>query len=171
MNNQGPNKDYVYNALLRYNYLPLGKLNPDEIPFKVFSTEDFTPDIVDEMLQRYGQARSKGCDQIEYRTNRFNNVTRLMHIPHPLPYARLCKCISKNWNKLQYICNNHSSHLKPTQHNDRRLIMGEYENLERVSVMDSENFSDRRLRLKISTGKFYRVKADISSFFPSIYEI
>jgi hypothetical protein len=100
MSNEIPDKDYVYSALLRYNYLPMGKLHPDEIPFKVFSTEDFTPDVVKEMLQRHGGARSKGCDQIEYRTNRFNNVTRLMHIPHPLPYARLCKCISENWDKL-----------------------------------------------------------------------
>ena len=169
MSNQPPDKDYVYSALLRYNYLPMGKLHPDEIPFKIFSTEDFTPDVVKEMLQRHGGARSKGYDQIEYRTNRFNNVTRLMHIPHPLPYARLCKCISENWDKLLHICNNHNSHLKPTQHNDRRLVMGEYEDLERVSVMDSEKFSDRRFRLNISTGKFYRVKADISSFFPSIY--
>ena len=169
MSNQPPDKDYVYSALLRYNYLPMGKLHPDEIPFKVFSTEDFTPDVVKEMLQRHGGVRSKGYDQIEYRTNRFNNVTRLMHIPHPLPYARLCKCISENWDKLLHICNNHNSHLKPTQHNDRRLVMGEYEDLERVSVMDSEKFSDRRFRLKIATGKFYRVKADISSFFPSIY--
>ena len=45
MSNQIPDKDYVYNALLRYNYLPLGKKYPDDIPYKVFSTEDFTPEV------------------------------------------------------------------------------------------------------------------------------
>ena len=116
MSDQPPDKDYVYSALLRYNYLPMGKLHPDEIPFKVFSTEDFKPDVANEMLQRHKKVRSIGCDQIEYRTNRFNNVTRLMHIPHPLPYAHLCKCISENWDKLSHICDNHNSYLKPTQH-------------------------------------------------------
>ena len=47
--------------------------------------------------------------------------------------------------------------------------MGEYANLERVSVMGSDQFSELRSQLKISTGNFYRAEADISSFFPSIY--
>jgi hypothetical protein len=169
MSSQIPDKDYVYSALLRHNYLPMGKLHPDDIPFKVFSTEDFTPDVVNEMLQSHEMARNKGCDQIEYRTNRFNNVTRLMHIPHPLPYARLCRCISESWAKLSHICKNCNSLLKPAQHDNRRLIMGEYEDFERVLVMDSEKFRDRRVRLEISTGQSYRVEADISSYFPSIY--
>jgi len=169
MSNQIPDKDYVYNALLRYNYLPMNKKYLDDIPYKVFSTKDFKPKIADEMLDQYRTLRRKGYDQIEYRTTRFNNVTRLMHIPHPLPYARLCKCISENWKKLSHICNNSNSQLKPEQHNNRILIMGEYEDFERVSVMDSEKFPGLRFRLEISTGKFYRVEADISSFFPSIY--
>ena len=101
--------------------------------FKVISTEDFTPDVVNEMLDKYeGAGRHKGYDQIEYRTTRFNNVTRLMHIPHPLPYARLCKCISDNWDKLSHICENCNSRLKPAQHDNGRLIMGEYEHLEQI---------------------------------------
>ena len=170
MSNQVPNKDYVYSALLRYNYLPMGRSHPDDIPHKVFSTADFTPDVVNEMLNRYQTARrNKGYDQIEYRTTRFNNVTRLMHIPHPLPYARLCKCISENWDELSHICENCNSRLKPTQHDNGRLIMGEYEHLEQILVMESEKFSGLRSRLEISTGKFYRIEADISLFFPSIY--
>ena len=170
MDNQIPDKDYVYNALLRYNYLPIGKKHPDDIPFKVFSTEDFTPTVVDELLGKGMESRkNRGYDQIEYRTTRFNNVTRLMHIPHPLSYARLCKCISENWDELKYICENNDSRLKPAIHHNNRLIMGEYESFEQVSVMDSEKFEDIRYRLEISTGKFYKVKADISSFFPSIY--
>lgn len=39
--------------------------------------------------------------------------------------------------------------------------MGKYENLEQVSIMNYSKLSDARFRLKISTGKFYRVKADI----------
>ena len=122
-----------------------------------------------EMLTQHGGPRKKGYDQIEYRATRFNNVTRLMHIPHPLPYARLCKCISENWKKLSHICENPNSQLKPAQHNSRILIMGEYEDLERISVMGNEQFPQLRFQVKISTGKFYRVEADISSCFPSTY--
>ena len=43
MSDQIPDKDYVYNALLRYNYLPLAGKEVDDIPFEVFSTEDLTP--------------------------------------------------------------------------------------------------------------------------------
>ena len=174
MNNQIPDKDFVYNALLRYNYLPIGKKHPDGIPFPAFSTEDFTPDIADEMLKsdkrkRQDKGKVKGYDQIEYRATRFNLVTRLFHIPHPAPYAYLCKCLSEHWDELSYICKNCNSREKPAKHDTGRRIMGEYENLEQISVMNYSKLSDAKYRLKISTGKFYRVKADIASFFPSIY--
>lgn len=176
MSDQIPDKDYVYNALLRYNYLPLAGKEVDDIPFEVFSTEDLTPVIANELLQKYKGVKRKvngrnvdGYDQIEYRATRFNNVTRLMHIPHPLSYARLCKCISENWDKLKHICENENSRLKPKKYDNSRKIMGEYKHLEQVSMMSYERFSDTRHRVDISTGKFYRVKADISLFYPSIY--
>ena len=174
MSDKIPDKDFVYNALLRYNYLPIGKKHPDDIPFPAFSTEDFTLDIADEMLGNYarkrqGKEKVTGYDQIEYRTTRFNLVTRLMHIPHPSPYARLCKRLSENWDKLSHICENPNSREKPTKHDKGRSIIGEYEHLEQISVMNYNKLSDVRFRLKISTGKFYRVTADIASFFPSIY--
>ena len=174
MSNQIPDKNFVYSALLRHNYLPIGKKHPDDIPFKVFSTEDLTPDIANEMLGRYarkrqGKEKVTGYDQIEYRATRFNLVTRLMHIPHPSPYARLCKRVSENWDKLSHICENPNSREKPTKHDKGRSIIGEYEHLEQISVMNYNKLSDVRFRLKISTGKFYRVTADIASFFPSIY--
>ena len=176
MSNQIPDKDYVYNALLRYNYLPLVNKELDDIPFKIFFTEDFTPAIANQMIEEYRDRKRKvnrknvnGYDQIEYRATRFNNVTRLMHIPHPLSYARLCKRIQDDWDKLKHICENDNSRMKPGKYDNPRKIMGEYKHLERIAMMDYERFSDTRRRLKISTGKFYRVEADISSFYPSIY--
>ena len=163
LNNQIPDKAFVYNALLRYNYLPIGKKNPDDIPFPAFSTEDFIPDIADEMLEsdkrkRQDKGRVIGYDQIEYRATRFNLVTRLFHIPHPYP-----------WDKLSHICENSNSREKPAKHDTGRWIMGEWADLEQISLMNYNKLSDVKHRLKISTGKFYRVKADIASFFPSIY--
>jgi hypothetical protein len=171
MSNQLPDKDYVYNGLLRYNYFPMVKEYLDEIP-PVFSSKDFTPDIAETIVHQ-GESRKKGYDQIEYRATRFNNVTRLMHIPHPLPFARLCKCISDNWDKLKHICENAESQIKPAQHvDDRLVILGEYEQLGtgRVVVMEKENFPDSIiLKLGLSAGARYRASADISSCFPSIY--
>ena len=174
MNNQIPDKNFVYNALLRYNYLPIGKKYPDDIPFPAFSTKDFTPNIADEMLENYkGKRQDKekvtGYDQIEYRATRFNLVTRLFHIPHPSPYAYLCKCLSEHWDKLSHICESPNSREKPAKHDTGRLIMREWEDLEQISLMNYNKLSDARYRLKISTGNFYRVKADIASFFPSVY--
>lgn len=174
MSNQIPDKHFVYNALLRYNYLPIGKKYPDDIPFPVFSTEDFIPDIADEMLENYARIRQdkgkiKGYDQIEYRATRFNLVTRLFHIPHPSPYARLCKRLWEHWDELSHICENGNSREKPAKHHTGRRIMGEWKDLEQISIMNYSKLSDVKHRLKISTGKFYRVKADIASFFPSIY--
>ena len=174
MNIEVPDKDFVYNTLLRYNYLPIGKKHPDDIPFPAFSTENFTPDIADEMLENYarkrqGKEKVNGYDQIEYRATRFNLVTRLFHIPHPSPYARLCQCLSENWDELSHICENSNSREKLGKYDKGRRIMGKYENLEQVSVMNYSKLSDARHKLKISTGKFYRVNADIASFYPSIY--
>lgn len=113
MSNQIPDKNYIYKGLLGYNYFPMIALYRDGTP-PVFSTEDFTPEVANEMLKENNKhLRKKGYDSIEYRVTRLNQGTRLMHIPHPLPYARLCQCISNNWDKLKHICENPNSHLKP----------------------------------------------------------
>lgn len=174
MNNPIPDKDYVYNALLRHNYLPIGKKHPDDIPFDVFSTNNFLPEIADEMLEHYsrkrqGKEKYTGYDQIEYLGTRFNLVTRLLHIPHPFPYAFLCKRISEHWDRLSHICENDNSREKVGKYNKGRVILTEYQNVEQISMMNYNKLSDTIHRLEISTGKFYRVKADIASFYPSIY--
>ena len=56
MSNQIPDKHYVFNALLRYNYLPIGKKYPDDIPFPAFSTEDLHTRYCIEMLERLSRA-------------------------------------------------------------------------------------------------------------------
>ena len=171
MNTLLPDEDYVYSALLRCNYFPMVKKYLDEIP-PVFSTEKFTPRIADVLIKAVTQRRG-GYDQIEFGATRFSHVKRLMHIPHPLPYARLCKHISENWDELKHICGNDESQIKPAVHEDDRLvILGEYEQLEagRLVVMDKTKFPETVIQeLSLSTGKLYRVNADISTCFPSIY--
>ncbi len=171
-----PDRKYVYKALLKYNYLPIGKKNPDDIPFDAFSTEGFKPKIADVLVNNYSRKRTSkngekvfGYDQIEYRATRFNLVTRLMHIPHPAPYARLCKRISEHWDELEQICQNENSRETLGKYNKSRKILGEKRKLKQISQMSYNKLSDTHFRLELSTGKFFRVKADISACYPSIY--
>ncbi len=166
-----PDADYVYEGLLRYNYFPMVKEQRDDIP-PLFSTEDLTPDIADKLIARQDTRGGVGFDQIEYRTTRFNNVLRLMHIPHPYPFSCLCKCIHDNWEHLKHVCENERSIIKPSIHDGRVVIMEEYEWIEpgRVIVMDKEQFPDALMRhLDLSCGAQYFVDADVSSCFPSLY--
>ena len=108
---------YIYNGLLGYNYFPMVKEHRDEIP-PVFSTESFDSEVVEDLLAPILESRP--FDQIEYRTTRHSNITRMMHIPHPLPYAKLCKCIFDNWAKIEHICNSEHSHIVPKK---KRMIV------------------------------------------------
>ncbi|TRZ77053.1 MAG: RNA-directed DNA polymerase [Deltaproteobacteria bacterium] len=170
---------YVYEGLLRYNYFPMVKEHRDDIP-PLFSTEDFTAEIADKLIERQNAKSSKdkdlrgndGFDQIEYRTTRFNNVLRLMHIPHPNPYARLCKCIHDNWDNIKHICDNDYSVIKPSRHDSRVVVIAEYESIElgRLVVMGRDRFPDDLMRyLDLSSGTRYSIDADVSSCFPSLY--
>lgn len=173
-----PDRDYVYQALLQYNYFPMVKEHRDELP-PPFDSEDLTPTIADDLLRQF-TIRRGGYDQIEYRVTRFNNVSRLMHIPHPLPYSQLCRNIADNWNRLDYICTNDNSVIKPKRHSTRQLvIMEDYDetweeeidlNVGRVVVMDGEEFPLSALNTQgLSLARRYRAEADVASCFPSIY--
>lgn len=173
-------KDYLYDALLAHNYLPMVKEHRDETP-SLFSTESFSATAGDEIaalfdkLGNHHARRKDGFDQIEYRTTRFNNVVRLMHIPHPMPYAHLCQQLRESWHEvtLNRICDNPNSKVKPEQHEDGRLFKSDdYEDRPtgRVVVMGREDgVSEAVALLSDSAGKFYFVEADISSCFPTIY--
>jgi hypothetical protein len=142
----------------------------DDIP-PLFSTEQLSPQIGDELIQYHtNNNRKDGFDQIQYRTTRFNNVLRLMHIPHPLPFVLLCGCIRDNWEKLKHICTNDHSQIKPQKHNDRRIYIFRDYDAGRVVVMEKERFpNDVKLHLSLSHGAVYLVDADVSACFPSIY--
>lgn len=158
--------DYLYDALLAHNYLPMVKEHRDETP-SLFSTETFSAAAGDEiagLFAAFGDRhvrRRDGFDQIEYRTTRFNNVARLMHIPHPMPYAVLCQQLRDSWGEptLNRICNSPNSKVKPEQHEDGRLFKSdEYEDRPtgRVVVMGREDgVTEATSLLKQTVGMFY----------------
>jgi len=176
-------ESYLYRALLSYNYFPMVRLHRDELP-PLFSTVALTPEIADNVLQlvesenfsaKYNKYNKNGSDQIEYRVSRFNNVSRIMHIPTPLAYIQFCGILRDSWNhpELNRISNNPSSRVRPEQHEDgRTIVMDEYDKElgGRVIVMGWEDREQETLAmLSQTTGMCYYVEADISACFASIY--
>lgn len=179
-------KDYLFEGLLGHNYFPMVKEKRDDIP-PLFSSDALTPEIADKLIAQQVAAlrgdeerRKSGYDQIEYRTTRFNNAKRLMHIPCPGAFARLCGCLRDNWDKIDWICSNDASQVKPEVHEDGRVFSAEECSSEsdagptvmggRIFVMEKDRFPDEAERhLDMSFGAKYFVEADVASCFPSIY--
>lgn len=158
------NKEFVLKALLQYNYFPSTRPGKEELP-PIFTSECFTPEVAQQLIERERQASAKGrgragYDQLEYRLTRYNSVSRLLSIPHPVAHAELCVELHKHWDKLDYIFLNKNSQIKPYQHDDGRLVvMAGYGG----EIGKSERTIDR------SFGKRYVVQTDIANCFPSIY--
>jgi len=148
-------KTYLLEGLLRWNYFPNQKSTPELPP--VFSTRQLTPDVA-EKISKIG-LRLEGYDQVEYLSTRYNNVCRVLSIPHPLPYVHLVQAICEHWDKLKYISENEHSLIKPSVHPDGRIVVMDYE----VSSKKMER------ALKFGFGKKFKVHTDITNCFPSIY--
>ncbi len=151
-----PDRDFVYNALVQENYFPTQKREREELP-PVFSTQGLNRE--NRTLLEETSMRKAGYDQIIYKSTRFNNVSRLMSIPHPLPYIQLANCIAVNWDNLKFTAENKASRIKPKKHSDGRLIIMDYES----------TIEHARRTSKISFGKRFTVRTDISNCFPSVY--
>jgi hypothetical protein len=163
---------FVFEALTRFNYFPNQKQGVGEIP-PIFDSRRFTPEVVLRIIQepdacderakdpesnKAGRP-SKGFDFVEYASTRYNNVPRLLGIPHPQAYGRLAKCISENWEHMRGVCDNESSKIKPYFHADKRLV-----------VMNYDSFREKVLeKSRTSFGKRYLVNTDVASCFNSVY--
>ncbi|WP_417816355.1 antiviral reverse transcriptase Drt4 [Thalassospira alkalitolerans] len=149
-----------YEALSRFNYFPNQKSAFSEIPPSITSRQ-FTPEVCEALaeLEHPSDRRGHGYDLVEYRSTRFNNVPRVLSLPHPKPQAELTKHICENWDKISHITDNKCSLVKPELHADGRII-----------VMNYEDPSTKRHRYHSSSfSKFFRVHSDISNCFNSIY--
>lgn len=150
-------EDILLEGLLQHNYFPGQKKQREELP-PIFTSKAFTPDISKTIISNYDY-RSGGYDQVKYETTRYNNVSRTLSIPHPMPYCLLAHSLVNNWGKLDYITKNDHSLVTPKKHNDGRIIIMNYERAKKKV--------ERRIE-KCYTKKFY-VEADIANFYPSIY--
>ncbi|MFC1934129.1 antiviral reverse transcriptase Drt4 [Chloroflexota bacterium] len=154
-------KNYLLQALLKANYFPMQKKRKEEMP-PIFTSSDLTKDIAVEIINApLSEDRKKigGFDSVQYKTTRYNNVPRLLSIPHPKSYIDLCMGIYNNWTKIKHICTNGNSLILPKVHSDGRII-----------IMDYENSLEERNRYNKSVfGNKFLVHTDIANFYPSLY--
>jgi len=139
---------------------------------------------------------NKGCQRVDYKRNKgelinFKNIRninspRILSIPNPFVYQKLCYCLRENWSK---ICNyfleqTRGQSYKTSRIHIRRLFdevtekekgsifkIEDYKELDEVFEMDSNKRwrTDGNPETDLRIGKKYMVEADISNCFPSIY--
>lgn len=148
-------------ALTRWNYFPNQKASVSELP-PCISTRRFTPEIAEKLFAtgKLSNARKKlGFDLVEYRATRYNNVSRVLGLIHPLAYAHIYCTLQQHRVDLTAAMNDANSAVCVNTHTDGRML-----------IMNYEDQESRTLKaLEQSFGKKYRAHADISNCFSSIY--
>lgn len=109
---------------------------------------------------------SKSFSTIRYRLTRNNNAPRIIEIPHPIAYFRLCEQIKNNWSELI------KKFGEIDDYAERSMVIPKANNLNKrlVSMMSYDKRDDEKfLILDKSIGKKYLAHADIANCYPSIY--
>ena len=175
-----PDPEYAHHALLESDYLPGRSQERDELP-PCFSSRLLSPEIAEDLIahtetQRTANDQERSCDSIAFRLTRHANSTRLLKIPHPEAYVRLCRAIVDQWDVIiTRIEENKESQIVPKISRDNELVsMGAYDADETGDHKSILRYSAQRRRattkhLDRAIGKRYLARADIAVFFPSVY--
>lgn len=119
-----------------------------------------------------------GCDYIKYETIRNISIPRIISIPNPFAYANLCIHIQKYWTKIKnkFQENTNEQKYKISQIHIRKMKNGKalfkmnYKNsLDKDDENDNKSYSKEDPSIDLMIGMKYKVEADISNCFPSIY--
>lgn len=145
-------------ALLRRQYLPAVRKNESELP-PLFSTISLT----DELSARLSQFHSRSfhsSPSVKIRTRRYDGRVRLLGLPHPVFYSRLVQELVANWAEIEKFLESKHSKIRPEWHpSDGRYIIMDYD-------VDQERHVENSI---MAQNCRYRVTADVSNFFPSVY--
>ena len=109
--------------------------------------------------------RSVSHSYIDYKASRNTDVPRLLAIPHPESYWKLCKCIEKNWlninkqigkpeNKINFC---HVKNIK-----GKKIIF-------EMNYKGTDKWEEENMHIEYASGCRYIVSADIATCFPSMY--
>ena len=150
---------FLQTALLQHNYLPNQNRQQEELP-PILSSTSFSQPVARELAALPTRSSpSPGYDSISYTLTRFNNVPRVLSIPHPKPHADLSLCIVDNWARLEHITDNQNSILHLSEHADGRVFIMNY----------TGSIEQGQQEIELSVGKQFIVQSDIANFYPSIY--
>ena len=131
----------------------------------IFNSEGLTKELSGKLLAvGVSKDRKKsGFDDMSYRRTRHPNIPRVLSIPHPLPYLMLVDTIIKNWDdNIGPVCQSPNSNLIFEIQQDFRIFMHSYN---AISIDgDVENHDP-----SLDFGMNYKIKTDITNFYPSIY--
>ena len=147
-------------ALTRWNYFPNQKSSASELPPNI-CTRGFTPEVAKKLSEiKLLDARKKvGFDLVEYRATRYNNVSRVLGLIHPLAFAQIFAEFESNFTELKAATADENSAISVEQHNDGRVLIMNYEDPEAKALT----------AVQMSFGKRFRAHADVTNCFGSIY--
>jgi hypothetical protein len=167
-------KDELYRGLLAYGMFS------DKLP-PIFSAVSFCDYCLTHTLSCSKKERHQ---LIEYEIMRNTNVPRLLGIPNPFSYHRLCRCLADHWDELckhfETQTNGHKYktsriHIRKIPDREALFESNEYNICEVIfkETLFEMNFDDWRTdgnpEEDILVGKKWLVNADIATCFPSIY--
>lgn len=102
-----------------------------------------------------------------YESMRNVNTPRIIGIPNPMGYERLCRCIADNWEK---ICDHFEEKTANDSHKISRIHVRKMAKTPALFEMNYKNWRmDGTPDPDLLIGARYVVSADISKCFPSIY--
>lgn len=151
-------RETLREALLRRQYLPAVRKDESELP-PLFSTITLTNELSNK-LSVFSSRSFRSSPPTKIRMRRYDGRVRLLGLPHPVFYSALVAALVENWTEIEKLLIGKHSKVRPEWHaSDGRYIIMDYD---AAQERHSEN-------TKMAQNCRYRVTADISNFFPSIY--
>jgi len=128
-----------------------------------FSADEFTQYVID----NNPGYDNNGHDFVRYESIRNINVPRLVGIPLPFPYSKLCAKIKSNWSE---IVDHFEKYTKDNPHKVSKIHIRKMKDKDHLFEMNYKGEEDDTTDdADLLIGARFLVSADISNCFPSIY--
>jgi hypothetical protein len=156
----GSPERHLIEGLCRWNYFPNQKASASELPPNI-TTRRMTPEVMQKLadLQLDEDRKKRGFDVAEFRSTRYNNVSRPLGLIHPKAYSSIISTIKSNHADMLSAMEDVNSAIAVDTHVDGRVLIMNYESQETKVVRSADQ----------GFGKKFRVQTDIANCFGSVY--
>lgn len=149
-------EDDLYKGLLAFG------LFSNKVP-PVFSSTSF----FDYCVNKHPKFSDSAHDYVRYKTLRNINIPRQLGIPVPMAYEKMCSVLKDNWSDIQ---SHFHTYTDAQTHVISRIHVQKRKNKDELFEMNYDDWRNAGSpKDDLLIGKRFVVKADISTFFPSIY--